>query len=208
VRPTSRVDIVTIAVSTGGPKALAHVIPRMPANLPVPVVLVQHMPAVFTELLAERLDRESQVRVLEAKDGLPLQPGTVYIAPGGRHMIVERSGGVARVRCNDDPPENSCRPAADPLFRSVATHYGAGALGVVLTGMGSDGCKGAQVIVEAGGEVFVQDEATSVVWGMPGAVVHAGLHSAEVPLDNVTDAILTRVSRMRASVSQVAGGRS
>jgi two-component system chemotaxis response regulator CheB len=204
---TARVEVVVIAVSTGGPKALQHVVPRLPANLPVPVLLVQHMPPVFTGLLAERLDRESPVHVVEAASGDALRPGTVYIAPGGRHMVIEKRAIGVTVRLNDDPPENSCRPAADPLFRSVAKAYGANALAVVLTGMGSDGCKGAQHLVDAGAEVLAQDEATCVVWGMPGAVVHAGLVTAEFPLDRIADAILTRVARQRASAPTAAGVR-
>src|SRR4051794_8366707 len=145
----TRVDVVAIAVSTGGPKALQELVPRLPANLPVPVVLVQHMPPVFTGLLAERLDRESPVHVVEAEHGMPVRAGTVYIAPGGRHMVVAKARDGVVVNLNDAPPENSCRPAADPLFRSVVSTYGAHALGVVLTGMGSDGCKGAQALVDA-----------------------------------------------------------
>jgi two-component system chemotaxis response regulator CheB len=199
---TGKVDIVAIAVSTGGPKALQDVIPRLPRDLPVPVVMVQHMPPVFTGLLAERLDRESQVSVVEAAHGTPLQPGTVYIAPGGRHMVVgKRGAGPVSVQLNDEPPENSCRPAADPLFRSVAAVYGANCLGVVLTGMGSDGCKGAKTLVDAGAEVIAQDEATCVVWGMPGAVVRAGLAAVELPLGKVVDEVMARVTRGRAGVA-------
>jgi two-component system, chemotaxis family, protein-glutamate methylesterase/glutaminase len=199
--PLSRVDVVAIAVSTGGPKALHEVIPALPANLPVPVVMVQHMPPVFTGLLAERLDRDSAVDVVEATHGTALRPGTVYIAPGGHHMVVAKRGATTVVELNEDPPENSCRPAADPLFRSVAATFGAHALGVVLTGMGSDGCKGAQALADAGCEVLAQDEATSVVWGMPGAVVRAGLADVEVPLAQVVHQITTRLARGRATAT-------
>ena len=201
------IDVIAIAVSTGGPKALHDVVPNLPASLPVPVVIVQHMPPVFTALLAERLDRESSVTVVEATHGMALQPGTVYVAPGGRHLLVARYGGAVVTQLNDDAPENSCRPAADPLFRSVVGAYGANVLGVVLTGMGADGCKGAQAIVAAGGEVIAQDEATSVVWGMPGAVVRAGLVSAEVALPRVVDEVMARVSRRRAVPASVSGAR-
>jgi two-component system chemotaxis response regulator CheB len=199
--PASRVDVVAIAVSTGGPKALHEVIPALPANLPVPVVMVQHMPPVFTGLLAERLHRDSAVTVVEATHGAPLQPGTVYIAPGGHHMVVAKRGARAVVELNDDAPENSCRPAADPLFRSVARAFGAHALGVVLTGMGSDGCKGARALVDAGCEVIAQDEPTSIVWGMPGAVVRAGITDVEVPLGQVANQIMNRVSRARGAAT-------
>jgi two-component system chemotaxis response regulator CheB len=205
---TGRVDIVAIAVSTGGPKALQDVIPTLPASLPVPIVLVQHMPPVFTGLLAERLDRISKVKVVEATNGMQLAAGTVYIAPGGQHMVLSKlQTGAVAVKLNEDPPENSCRPAADPLFRSVVSAYGANALGVVLTGMGYDGCKGAQALVDAGGEVIAQDEATSVVWGMPGAVVRAGLADAELPLLSVVDEIMTRVARGRAMSAPAVGAR-
>jgi two-component system chemotaxis response regulator CheB len=199
--PPSRVDVIAIAVSTGGPKALHEVVPALPANLPVPVVMVQHMPPVFTGLLAERLDRDASVTVVEATHGTALRPGTVYIAPGGHHMVVAKRGAGTVVELNEDAPENSCRPAADPLFRSVAATFGAHALGVVLTGMGSDGCKGAHALVEAGCEVIVQDEATSVVWGMPGAVVRAGLADVEVPLGQLVNQITTRVARGRAAAT-------
>ena len=214
-RPTAtataraRIDVVALAVSTGGPKALQEVVPNLPATFPVPIVLVQHMPPVFTGLLAERLDRSSKLRVVEATDGMPVRAGTVYIAPGGHHMVVAKCrGGDVVTQLNDAPPENSCRPAADPLFRSVVAAYGANALGVVLTGMGADGCKGARAFVDAGAEVVAQDEASSVVWGMPGAVVRAGLAAAEVPLEHVADELVTRVSRGRARPATAAGARS
>jgi two-component system chemotaxis response regulator CheB len=202
---TQRIDAVVVAVSTGGPKALQDVIPRLPGGLATPILCVQHMPPLFTGLLAERLDRESAVTVVEAEDGMPIERGTVYIAPGGRHMVVGRHGALPVIECNDEAPENSCRPSADPLFRSAARVYGKHTLGVVLTGMGSDGCRGAQTIVDAGGEVIAQDEATSVVWGMPGAVVHAGLATSEVPLARVVDEIVVRLLRGRAPAAAARG---
>jgi two-component system chemotaxis response regulator CheB len=205
---TARVDAIALAVSTGGPKALQDVIPRLPAGLAAPILCVQHMPPVFTGLLAERLDRESAVTVVEAASGMTVEAGHVYVAPGGRHMVVTKRGAGAVIECNDEPPENSCRPSADPLFRSVAAAYGARTLGVVLTGMGSDGCAGAQSIVDAGGEVFAQDEATSVVWGMPGAVVHAGIASSEIPLARVADEIVMRLLRGRAPAGVARGASS
>ena len=198
--PSARVDAVAIAVSTGGPTALGSLLAELPATLPVPILIVQHMPPMFTRVLAERLDRTCAIRVLEAADGHALEPGTVRIAPGDRHMLVERSGDVVRIRTNTGPRENSCRPSADPLFRSTADTFGPNALGVVMTGMGSDGLRGAQRLTEAGSRVIVQDEASSVVWGMPGFVVRAGLADAIVPLSELSLAIGARVAvgRVRA----------
>jgi two-component system, chemotaxis family, protein-glutamate methylesterase/glutaminase len=187
-------EILAIGVSTGGPNALAALIPALGDNLPVPVVIVQHMPPGFTRMLAERLDSLSPLRVREGIDGELLKPGEVWIAPGGRHMAVEACRDGVRLRLNDAPPENSCRPAVDVLFRSVATGYGAKVLGVVLTGMGQDGLRGAQAICSAGGRVLAQDEATSVVWGMPGAVASAGLPEKILPLQDLAPEIIRRLS--------------
>jgi two-component system, chemotaxis family, protein-glutamate methylesterase/glutaminase len=199
--PEARIDAVAIAVSTGGPTALGTLLATLPANLPVPVLIVQHMPPVFTRVLAERLDRTCAIHVLEAADGHAVEPGTVRIAPGDRHMVVERTDAGVRVRTTTAPRENSCRPSADPLFRSLADTYGAHTLGVVMTGMGSDGLRGARRIVEAGGRVIVQDEATSVVWGMPGFVAREGLADAVVPLDDLPGAIGARLRTGRVSAS-------
>ncbi|MGB8012084.1 MAG: chemotaxis response regulator protein-glutamate methylesterase [Terriglobales bacterium] len=188
-----RIDIVTIGTSTGGPNALAALIPCLPENFPVPVVVVQHMPPLFTRLLSERLNTLSAVRVHEGEAGRKLEPGQVWIAPGGHHMTVARKGKDVVLAMNDDPPENSCRPAVDVLFRSVAQVYGANVLAVVLTGMGADGLRGSQWIREKGGDVIAQDEATSVVWGMPGAVVGAGQASEVYPLEMVGAEIVRRV---------------
>ncbi len=192
IRPAGKCSIVAIGSSTGGPNALHEIIPALPADLPVPVVIVQHMPAVFTELLAGRLNEASKLRVHEARDGQPVERGHVYIAPGARHMILSAEGGTLKARLNDDPPENSCRPAVDVLFRSVAKICGAGTLGIVLTGMGQDGMRGAQWIREAGGQVVAQDKDSSVVWGMPGAVTEAGLADEIVPLTGVAAALIRR----------------
>lgn len=190
-----RPDLVVIGVSTGGPNALEHIVPALPADLRVPVLIVQHMPPVFTGLLAERLDERSAVSVVEGEHGMELRPGRVIIAPGGLHMTVSRSrGGPARVQLNEDPPVNSCRPAVDVLFRSVALAYGKRALGLILTGMGRDGLEGTRELRAAGAAVLAQDEATSVVWGMPGAVVGAGLASQVIALDDVVAAVLARVT--------------
>ncbi len=179
------IDVVAIGVSTGGPNALAAILPKLAVDFPVPIVIVQHMPPVFTQQLAERLNVACRLRVYEAKHGDVLTAGTIAIAPGGRHMIVSRRGNQIVLNLNDEPPENSCRPAVDVLFRSVAEVYGSRALGVVLTGMGQDGFRGAQLIREQGGRVFAQDEASSVVWGMPGMVAQAKLADKVLPLVDI-----------------------
>lgn len=185
--------IIAIGSSTGGPLALTRVIPALPADFPAPIVLVQHMPAEFTRSFAERLNAASAIEVVEAREGIELKAGTLYIAPGNFHMTTRRANDKVVIALNQDEKENSCRPAVDPLFRSVAQTYGAGACAVVMTGMGADGCKGAAAIVESGGTVIAQDEATSVVWGMPGAVVEAGLAHHVVPLGALSEAILHEV---------------
>ncbi|HUJ24766.1 MAG TPA: CheB methylesterase domain-containing protein, partial [Myxococcales bacterium] len=187
------VELVAIGVSTGGPNALAEVIPRLPGNLSVPVVMVQHMPPVFTRLLAERLTSRSAVPVAECVDGEPLRPGRVYIAPGDFHMELCGSKRDAVLKLTKGPPENSCRPAVDVLFRSVAASFGASAMGVIMTGMGRDGLNGCRHIHEAGGRVVVQDQATSVIWGMPGAVAQAGIADKILPLGQVADEIVRAV---------------
>jgi len=194
----ARIDVVAIGVSTGGPNALAELLPALPASFPVPIVIVQHMPPVFTRMLANRLDGRSAVKVIEAEGGEVLGPGRVHIAAGGRHLTLARQGTSVVTVANDDPPENSCRPAVDVLFRSVAALYGSGALAVVLTGMGQDGLRGAEVIRAAGGQVVAQDEATSVVWGMPGFVARAGLADAVLPLDAMANDLGRRVAAGRA----------
>ena len=189
-----KIDIIAIGTSTGGPNALASVVPNFPADLSVPIVLVQHMPPLFTRLLAERLDTLSPVSVHEGEPGKKLEPGHVWIAPGNYHMTLARKGMDVVLAMNQDPPENSCRPAVDVLFRSVAQIYGPNVLAAVLTGMGADGLRGARCIREAGGEVIVQDEATSVVWGMPGAVAGAGQADEIYPLEKIGPEIVRRVS--------------
>jgi two-component system chemotaxis response regulator CheB len=188
------IDVVTIGVSTGGPNALAAIIPHIPGNLPVPIVLVQHMPPLFTRFLAERLNSQSALEVREAGGGEELLPGTVYIAPGDYHMVVERKGARIVTALTQAPPENSCRPSVDVLFRSVSETYRSAVLAVVLTGMGQDGLRGCEDIKRWGGSVFVQDEATSVVWGMPGFVVRAGLADRVLPLTDVAAELVRRVT--------------
>jgi two-component system chemotaxis response regulator CheB len=160
-------------------------------------VIVQHMPPVFTRMLANRLDSRCAVRVIEAEGGEVLAPGWVHIAAGGHHLALVRQGTSVLTVANDDPPENSCRPAVDVLFRSLAPLYGTGALAVVLTGMGQDGLRGAEAVRAAGGQVLVQDEASSVVWGMPGFVARAGLADAVLPLDALAAEIGRRVAAGR-----------
>ncbi|MFQ5472910.1 MAG: chemotaxis response regulator protein-glutamate methylesterase [Dehalococcoidia bacterium] len=191
----TRPDVVAIGVSTGGPNALAEVVPSLPGDLEAPVLIVQHMPPMFTRLLAERLNEVSEVEVEEAYDGAIVTNGRVWIAPGGHHMTVTREGTDVCVRLNQDPLENWCRPAVDVLFRSIIDVYGSPVLAVVLTGMGQDGLRGCEGIVEAGGEVLIQDEATSVVWGMPGAVSAAGLARRALPIAEIGKAIADEVRR-------------
>ena len=192
-RSASKIELVAIGTSTGGPNALQEVLPLIAGSLRVPIVVVQHMPAVFTRYLAERLAKSCSLKVAEASDGRPLQPGEVWIAPGDFHLVVRKSGSFAMLATNQDPPENSCRPAVDVLFRSVANVYGSSALAVVLTGMGSDGVRGAESITSRGGRVIVQDEASSVVWGMPGQVAAAGYAEGVYPLAEIAREIEKRV---------------
>jgi two-component system chemotaxis response regulator CheB len=198
-RINARIEIVAIGTSTGGPNALAEVLPRIPNDFPVPIVVVQHMPPIFTRLLAERLASRSAIPVEEGVAGVVLSPGRAWIAPGNFHMTVVRAGVQGRLNLNQAPSENSCRPAVDVLFRSAARAYGANVLGVVMTGMGADGVRGAQDIREAGGEVIIQDEASAVVWGMPGLVYAAGLADAVCPLDRLAQEITRRVLQSRRS---------
>jgi two-component system chemotaxis response regulator CheB len=170
---------MTIGVSTGGPAALAQLMPCIPAGFPLPILIVQHMPPMFTRLLAERLNAISPLQVLEAEHGMGLEPGKVFIAAGGYHMRVSASaaGGskAVRISLDQEPPVNSCRPSVDVLWQSMADVFGGAVLAVILTGMGQDGFQGASTLSALGARIFAQDESTSVVWGMPGAVVKAGL---------------------------------
>jgi two-component system chemotaxis response regulator CheB len=192
----SRVKVVCVGVSTGGPNALMRLFKDLATPLPVPVLIVQHMPAAFTKLLADRLSSAASVTFHEAADGQKLENGHGYFAPGGRHMEVASEGTDTFVRLHDEPPENSCRPSVDVLFRSAARTFGRGVLAVVLTGMGRDGLRGCESVREHGGVVLAQDESSSVVWGMPGAVVEAGLADAVLRLDD-----------MAAEVARLAGLR-
>ena len=196
--PRSRVEVVAIGSSTGGPQALAAVLAAFSIPFPVPVVIAQHMPPDFTRQLAERLARLTSLNVREAVPDAPLEPGDVWVARGGLHLSVVRDHQYHRLRLLATPPENSCRPSADVLFRSVAEAFGGGVLGVVLTGMGQDGLRGCEAIRAAGGQVLTQDKATSVVWGMPGAVTEAGLSNQVLPLDEIGPEIDRRVRRGRS----------
>jgi len=196
----ARVDVLAIGTSTGGPGALMDLIARLPADFPVPILIVQHMPPIFTKLLADRLAATSSLSVAEAAGGRAVSPGQAWIAPGDFHMEVRRDGPAVRIVTQQNAPENSCRPAVDVLFRSVAEVYGAHVLAVVMTGMGQDGLRGCQQIQAAGGQILVQDEASSVVWGMPGFVARAGIADQVVPLSRMADEIVARVLRQRRSV--------
>jgi two-component system chemotaxis response regulator CheB len=196
-------EVLAIGASTGGPNALEELLRRLPADFPLPILVVQHMPVGFTRLLAERLAGRTQLAAAEAEPGAVLRAGKIWIAPGDQHMTVERSGTVVSLQTNREAPENSCRPAADVLFRSLSRAFGAQVLGVVLTGMGQDGLLGAQAIVQAGGQVMAQDEASSVVWGMPGAVVRAGLASQVLPLAGLAEQIVLRTHGGRSAAARM-----
>lgn len=185
--------VVAIGVSTGGPTALSAVIPAIPEGFPLPILIVQHMPPLFTRLLAERLQKQTTLRVVEAQDGQSVSGGTVYIAPGDYHMRVRRSGDQVVIGLDQAPPENSCRPAVDVMFRSIQEVYGGRAVSVVLTGMGQDGLRGVEALKASGARVIVQDEASSVVWGMPGAVARANLADAIVPIGDIVPELLKHV---------------
>jgi two-component system chemotaxis response regulator CheB len=212
IRPPERLitpDVVAIGTSTGGPNALAEILTRIPADFPLPILIVQHMPPVFTAFLAERLSASSRIPVKEAAGRAEVVPGQAWVAPGDFHLIVLREGVKVRLATIQIPPENSCRPSVDVLFRSVAEVYGPRSLAVVLTGMGQDGLRGCERIREAGGQIVVQDEASSVVWGMPGAVASAGIANGVLPLAEIADEIIRRAGSSRwphpAATSQIHG---
>ena len=190
--------MLAIGVSTGGPAALDRLLPVLPSNFPLPVMIVQHMPEMFTRLFAERLNGRCRIPVREAAEGDAVQPGVIYIARGNWHMKVlaaSRLPSSPTLHLNQGPLENHCRPAVDVLFRSAAEVYGSGVLAVVLTGMGSDGTIGCRIVRDHGGSVLAQDQATSTVWGMPGAVANAGLAQKVLPLDAIAPEILRIVGR-------------
>lgn len=205
----NRIDAIVIGTSTGGPNALTKVIADLPADVQVPIFIVQHMPPIFTTRLAERLDQLSSLSAVEAANGMKVEPGRVYLAPGDFHMALARRGTDVHIALNQEAPECSCRPAVDVLFRSAATFYGQHLLAVVLTGMGQDGLIGSELIRNQGGLVLAQDEASSVVWGMPGAVTKAGLANEVIPLDAMAKAIEWQLRRGRRSFkTQLTGAAS
>ena len=191
--PTRKPDMVLVGVSTGGPNALAQLLPGIPQDIGVPILIVQHMPPMFTASLAESLAPKCRIRVREARAGEVLEANTAYIAPGGRHMRIAKGDAGGVVQVTDDPPENNCRPAVDYLFRSVAHHFPGRAMAVILTGMGSDGVLGLRLLKRHGCQVVAQDEASCVVYGMPRAAVEAGVVDAVLPLDQIAARIATQV---------------
>jgi two-component system chemotaxis response regulator CheB len=187
-----RIEAIGIGVSTGGPAALEQLLPCLPEDFPAPVLVVQHMPKLFTSALAARLDRCCPMRVKQAVAGMPVLPGTIWIAPGDSHMEVKMGPhSIAHLVLHQGEPLHHCRPAVDVLFRSLAQTFGPGALGLVLTGMGADGLEGSRAIIDADGTVLAQDEASSAVWGMPGRVVAAGLAQAVLPLKRLGDKLIS-----------------
>jgi two-component system chemotaxis response regulator CheB len=188
--PTERVDAVLIGVSTGGPSALAQVIPHLPKDLPVPVLVVQHMPPVFTQVLAQRLNGTSSMRVREAVNRDRLEPGNVFIAPGDYHMRISGSPREGWITLDQSPAENGCRPAVDVLFQSAAPVYGRNILALVMTGVGHDGTKGATQIQRAGGVVWAQDETSSTAWGMPSSAIEAGATQRILSLSQIARSIV------------------
>jgi two-component system chemotaxis response regulator CheB len=190
VRPKALV----IGISTGGPAALGAILPQFPAGFRLPVLVVQHMPPLFTRLLAERLNSICSLPVAEAVDGERVEPGRILIAPGDYHLKVVAGAGGVRVHLDQSPQQNSCRPAVDALFASIGEVYGGAVIAVILTGMGQDGLRGTGILKAHGASVLAQDEASSVVWGMPGAVVNAGLADRVLPLEQVVPEILARAA--------------
>src|SRR6478736_3366483 len=204
IRPAGGHKLLVIGSSTGGPEALATLFASLPP-LPVPIAVVQHMPPLFTKQFAARLDRQVPFSVVEAEDGQPMGPGQVFIAPGDYHLeVVAGSRGLV-TKLTQAPPENYCRPAVDVLFRSAVAAVGSSLLGAVLTGMGSDGAIGSKAIVDNGGSVLAQDQATSVVWGMPGAVAAAGLAEQILPLDAIAPEIIRRLAPQQAALAATGG---
>lgn len=191
---TRSANVIAIGVSTGGPAALLDLLPRFPRDFRLPIVIVQHMPPIFTRQLAERLNEASQIEVLEASEGTQMLPGRALLAPGDLHMRLKRVGETVTIRLDHGERENSCRPSVDVLFQSVAEAYGSQVVGVILTGMGQDGLRGIRQLKLNGSYIIAQNQETSVVWGMPGAVVQAGLADNVVPLQGVWPAIMEKVA--------------
>lgn len=192
------IDVVAVAVSTGGPRALLELLPKLPPDFPVPIIVVQHIPPLFTQRLAQLLAVSCKLPVTEATPGAPVPKLGCILANGGSHLVVRRKGTTVVTETTNEPPENGCRPAADVLFRSIASIYGTRALGVVLTGMGSDGLIGSRAMRQAGARIIVQDKASSVVWGMAGIVASEGLADEILPLGSLADALCRRAAVGRA----------
>lgn len=195
--PHAPIEVVAIGCSTGGPKALSEILPTLPADFPVPILVVQHMPPMFTRALADRLTDTCSLPAREAVDGVELQPGTIWIARGDYHMEVVKPERKVHLSTPHSPAENSCRPSVDVLYRSLAKTYAGRVLAVILTGMGQDGLLGCRQLSDAGAQILAQDEATSVVWGMPGFVAKAGLAQAVLPLAQIGSEIVRRVHASR-----------
>ena len=193
------IGIVAVGASTGGPNALSTLFAGVPSTFPVPVVIVQHMPPLFTKLLADRLSASCPLTFSEAREGELLEPGRVWLAPGDTHMRVVSGAAGARIALDQGPPENSCRPSVDVLLRSVAGVYGPATLAIILTGMGQDGLRGCEQIHERAGQILVQDRSTSVVWGMPGFVANAGLAQAMLSPSDLAAELMRRVARASAN---------
>ncbi len=184
-RSTYTPRVLAIGSSTGGPQALFKFFANLGNSVTVPILITQHMPPTFTRILADHIERLCGRPSCEGADGMAVENGHVYLAPGDYHMIVSAGEGGKVIGLNQDPPENFCRPAVDPMLRSIAAAYGPQVLTIIFTGMGQDGCAGSQAIVAGGGTVIAQDEATSVVWGMPGATAAAGVCTAVLPIDEI-----------------------
>ncbi len=187
--------VIVIGSSTGGPQALSVLLDKLPADLGLPILITQHMPPTFTTILAQHLAKSSGVPAAEAVDGEPVRGGRIYVAPGDFHMVPVAEPDGVRLRLTKEAPENFCRPSVDPMFRGAAQVWGGRVAGIVLTGMGQDGLAGGQALVEAGGTLLAQDEKTSVVWGMPGAVAMGGLCTAVLPLPDLARWLRLRLGR-------------
>ncbi len=195
VRPKTSPAVVVIGISTGGPAALNDILPKLPGDFPLPILIVQHMPPLFTRFLAERLNANCALRVEEAAQDRLVEAGCILIAPGDFHMRLVSNQGRVCVHLDQSAQQNFCRPAADALFRSASEVYGGAVMAVVLTGMGEDGLRGVEILRASGATIVAQDEKSSVVWGMPGAVVNAGFADVVLPLNEVVPHLL-RVSEM------------
>ena len=190
----TRPEVIAIGISTGGPQALTKVIPRLPANLKLPVLIVQHMPPVFTKALADSLSKISKLKICEASDGEKLEAGNVYIAPGGKQMKINKENGIAQIEITDDPPENHCKPSVDYLFRSLSILYKGNVLSVIMTGMGKDGAVGMRLLKRLGGKTIAQDQHSCTVFGMPMEAIKTGVVDQVVPLEEIAEQIVANIS--------------